>query len=301
MPDFKVRKDGVWDVYFLQARDPVTHKPTITTVWNEYDLKKFENQDPVRYASQAMNDPTTSVFSPLTRSQIEQLIVDGHGIPFRNLSYTIHMDTAFKSTESQSRGDESVIQLWGHYRDGSGDVVFCGAWSAHKWRIEHFQDRLVKVVQECKTQGKRIRLMTDEPEIGGKQGTWEVALRSAFHAANVQMPPFIPLQRGNKKKISRIVMAAGYWVDGHVKLVRDAPGLETLIDQMSKIGSSAHDDYADAAADVFHKDVYNVMHRAAVLEAEENLDAPWDFVLKDAASARAVMYQMADSIKSDVW
>jgi hypothetical protein len=41
-----------------------------------------------------------------------------------------------------------------------------------------------------------------------------------------------------------------------VWLVREAPGVQELISEMSRIGVSAHDDWADAAADVFHPNVY---------------------------------------------
>lgn len=295
MPDLTATS-GRWHVYFLQARDRAG-RPVIPTVWGEQELKDFATQDPVRYASQAMNDPTTSVFSPLTRQQVDALMVDSKGIPLRNLSYTIHMDTAFKSAESQIRGDESVIQLWGHFRDGSGDVVFCGAWSSHLWRIEHFLDKLVQIVRQCRYEGKQIRLMTDEAEIGGKVGSWETVLNSAFNGANVRMPPLILLHRGGKKKLARIIAGASYWIDGHVKLLRDAPGIDNLIGQMTKIGTSAHDDHADCASDVFNKEVYNIMHRP-YNQTNEDAEAPaaWDYIIKDAHSARNALARATERL-----
>ena len=97
--------------------------------------------------------------------------------------------------------------------------------------------------------------------MGGKRGGWETALRSWFIGAGVKrVPRIITLSRGGGRNVTsknnRIAAAIPYWVDGHVKLVQGAPGVEKLIHQMTRLGIATHDDWADASADVFHPDVY---------------------------------------------
>jgi hypothetical protein len=95
--------------------------------------------------------------------------------------------------------------------------------------------------------------------MGGKTGAWTNWLQSAFHGAGLVLPPIIQLGRTRSRKHIRIQEAAGFWVDGHVRLVRGAPGVQKLIAQMVRAGISSHDDWADAAADVFAPDVYQPM------------------------------------------
>lgn len=289
-----LRHDGMWHVYYLQGRDKAG-KPSIPTVWDEPALQKFENQDPLQYASQIMNDPSSSIFTPLTRDQLAQMVVPAEGVPFRNLVYSIHMDTSFKTIESRARGDESVIQLWGHYRDGSGDVIYCGGWSSHRWRIEHFLDKMVEVLRDCAAEGKIVKVITDEKEVGGRQGNWEMTIRNAINSARLRrVPEIILLGRGGKKKLHRIMNGVHFWVNGHVKLLKNAPGLDSLMEQMAGIGTSALDDYADSAADVFNIEVYSAMRPHFTEEplTEEDLASPWDTVIKDGVPAREIKHRL---------
>lgn len=305
LPDFSTSPNGKWHVYFLQGRHP-DGKPSIPHIWSDKRMKEYERKDPLRYAAQIMNDPSSSEFNPLTRAQADQCFIAPNRIPWRRLSYTIHMDTAFKSQDRQARGDESVIQVWGHSRDGSGNVYYKEGYSSNIWRAEDFCQKIVLILQKLKAEGLRVRMMTDEIEPGGKRGTWEMVVQSFCASAGVICPPMITLLRGGRRKTQRMITAASYWVDAHVFLPSEAPGTEKLIDQMTRIGSSAHDDWADCAADVFHVDVYNVMHRlGGEQEASEAPPVnPWDDVLKpqyQINDATAMRYYDTLYPSSDEW
>lgn len=251
------RKDGKWHLFFMAARDE-KNKSVFPEVWSDQRLKDYEKDKNLYYWAQMMNDPASSEFNPLTRAQVEELWIEDKDVP-RNLRYTVHMDTAFKTPTRQARGDESVIQVWGHARDGSGEVYFIEGHGSNVWRMDDFLRLLVQILQRYKASGRRISMMTDEREMGGKEGLWEGAIRTACASTHkVTMPPLLQLTRGDKKKIGRIVQAASYWAEGFVHLPRTAPGVARLVDQMTRIGASAHDDWADAGSDVFHEEVYRV-------------------------------------------
>lgn len=254
-----IRPDGKFEVYFLQSRTP-DRVPVFKEQWPEWRLLESEGTSSLRYAAQQMNDPSSSAYNPLTMDQIKDCWVEKEHVPFAALKYTIHCDTAFWYQERQARGDESVITVWGHL-PGTGDVYYIEGHGSRVWRSEDFTEKLVQIVQRLRAKRYRIAMITDEREMGGKTGAWETLLRNAFHHSNLAMPPFVQLQRSGTAKVQRITNAAGYWVDGHVKLIEKAPGAEDLVKQMVTIGSGAHDDWADAAADVFHKDVYVPMRR----------------------------------------
>lgn len=256
-PRFAVRDDGEWDVYFLQAYD-TNGNTMLPEVWPNKELKSYERTKPQEFAAQMMNEPGSGEHMELTAEQVEDMWVNRADLP-NNLIITCHLDTAFKSNKTRGKGDESVMEFWGHDPRGTGDVYFLEGYGSDNWRIEEFTDELIRVAQRLKTHGKRIRLITDEREMGGKTGTWSQWLTSQFHGAGLKMPPLILLNRAGTQKIIRMREAAGFWVDGHVKLVRDAPGVTKLVGQMVRLGVSSFDDWADAAADVFANEVYKPM------------------------------------------
>lgn len=280
MPGILPQDDGKWHVYFRAARDD-KGRPTYPENWPESRLRDYERSNSLQYASQLMNAPNTGQHVPLLPEQVDKLWVKREEIP-RDLRYSLHIDTAFKNRETMARGDESVIQLWGHTRDGSGDVYFLEGYGSSSWRVEDFNNQLVILLQKLKRERRWPYALTDEAEIGGKTGTWELTLQSWCHAANLATPALKMLNRSGKKKVMRIIQAATYWVDGHVKLVVNAPGVNKLVDQMLRIGTSAHDDWADAAADVFSEDVYVPMRRNAYRDPQPEIRRPYDDELQGA-------------------
>lgn len=283
-PGVTTRPNGRWHVYFRAARF-ADGSPAYPENWPEQRLKEYENANPLQYAAQLMNDPNSGSHVPITAAQIEPLWVDSKDVP-RNLRISVHIDTAFKSKESVARGDESVIQVWGHERS-TGDVYFLEGHGSNRWRIEDFNNQLIMILQRLRNSKRWPFVLTDEAEVGGKYGTWELTLQSWCHSAGIPTPAVVLLSRGSKKKISRIMEAATYWVDGHVRLVRGAPGVDRLIDQMLRIGTSVNDDWADAGADVFAKNVYVPMSRTGARDRQTIPSRPWDSELQDGG-ARAL-------------
>lgn len=251
------RAEGEWDVYFLQAFDN-RGETTFPEMWPTEELRSYERTRPIEFAAQMMNDPASGEHMALTMEQIDQCWIDKQDLP-SYMQYTVHLDTAFKTMTRMGRGDESVIVVFGHDPRGNGDVYYIEGYGNNLWRIEQFTDELVKLCQSYKRLGKRVRLITDEREMGGKSGSWDIVLTSAFRGAGLVMPPFMTLSRARMRKEVRLREAASFWVDGHVRLVRGAPGVHRVISQMVRLGVSAHDDWADAAADVFAPEVYRPM------------------------------------------
>ncbi len=279
MPEVVPRPDGRWHVYFMPGRgsDGI---PIYPENWSETRLKNFEIQNPMMYAAQILQDPNKGSHVALTRAQIDQLWVDAKDVPKR-LMVSIHLDTAFKSRESTARGDWSVIVVLGHTMDGTGEIYFLEGWGSNRWRVEDFNNQLVIVVQKLKQRGLWPFVLTDEAEIGGKYGAWELTLQNWFHAAGLPHPPIKVLNRGGKKKIARILNAVPFWVDRRVKLVRGAPRVSELVEQMLQIGTAPHDDFADAAADVFHNEIYaQTRIRGAQLDLQPRISRPWDMELQ---------------------
>jgi len=278
MSGVALRPNGKWHVYFRSARDEKGN-PTYPENWPERRLAEYEQANPLQYAAQLMNDPNTGHHVPITADQIDLLWVEPRDVP-RNLKISVHIDTAFKSKESVARGDESVIQVWGHDR-GTGDVYYLEGHGSNRWRIEDFNNQLVLLLQKLKSRKQWPFVLTDEAEVGGKYGAWQLTMQSWCHAVGLPAPHIELLPRGGKKKVTRLVEAASYWVDGHVRLVKGAPGIDKLIDQMLRIGTSSNDDWADCGADVFNKMVYVPMNRRGTYEVYVPPSRPWDAQLQD--------------------
>lgn len=273
------RENGKWHVYFRSARDE-NGTPTYPENWSEQRLREYEEQNPLQYAAQLLNDPNTGRHVPIVAEQIDMLWVDPRDVP-KNLKISIHIDTAFKTKESVARGDESVIIVCGHDL-GTGDVYYLEGHGSNLWRIEDFNNHLIMLLQRLRSTRRWPFILTDEAEIGGKFGAWELTLQSWCHSAGIPSPRIELLHRGNKKKVIRIVEACSYWVDGHMKLVRGATNVDKLIDQMLRIGTSRTDDWADACADAFNAKVYVPMRRGSDQVYQPNLNRPWDRELQDS-------------------
>jgi hypothetical protein len=248
-----LRKDGKWRAFYMPAADEEGNA-LMPLVWPKDQLDEYQRKSPSDYAAQVCLRPGTGEQVPLTMDQIKQCMIPRRDVP-KTLSYTIHCDTAFKNKRTIGKGDWSVFEVWGHHPD-TGDVYFMEGHGSSRWRSEEFTTRLLEVTQRYIKTGKRIRAITDEKSMGGKEGVWENHLRSCFSNAGLYLPPYFEFDRRGDVKINRMLVAAGYWVDGHVFLVEDAPSLTNLMWQMSRLGLLDHDDWADAAADVFHPDIY---------------------------------------------
>lgn len=295
MSDFAPTRDGIWHVFHFPGRD-MHQRPTVPNVWSESRMNKFERENPDRYAAQILLRPEISEHNPLTLEQIRDCYVAESDIPFNLLRYTLHFDTAFRAPNRQHSNDETVYQVWGHWRDGSGDVVFIEGYGSNLWRGEDFYQSVIHLIQRYKRLGRKIVAVTDESG-WGKAGAPRLIFESFCHGAGLIAPPFYELSRGGKKKLEqRIIPAASLWADGHVKLIRTAPGLDRLVEQMSRIGRSAHDDWADCAADVFNPQFYNRQRNLGQQETVPPwISSPQDVILKDGGGGADTLRQLYDA------
>lgn len=284
------RIDGQWAVYHLQAEIGIDDQgmpiPLLPEAWSAKELLDYKMSRPVHYAAQMMNEPAVGEHNPITQTLVDRIWVSRDQVP-PNCVISIHLDTAFRFSKKVARSDSSVIEIWAHACDGSGWVYCLECLGSPRWKVEDFCRELLLTVQRYRSAGYHIRCITDEMEIGGKEGTYKAYLESTFHGAGMPAPPIILLRRYGVgvKKEDRIRDAANYWIDGKVWLVREGKGMHELVSQMTRIGVSAHDDYADAAADVFHPQVYYAT-RLTQSEAEEEYmlpRRPYDDILQGGA------------------
>lgn len=262
---YEPRPGGAWRVYFLQARDPQDTqtfprgRPTLPEVWTDKALAEYEDSKPGDYAAQMMNDPGTGEHMPITREQIEDMkfTVDAEH-PLPALEYvTIHVDTAFKDEERMGKGDYSTIVVFGHDLRANGLVYLLEARGSNTWRSEDFNDALIATIRKYRGRNIRVRCITDEVEPGGKRGVWKLLVAQAIEGAGFRCPEILQFTRPRGKNNSaRIREAAGYWVDGYVRIPKNATGIQPLLDEMVRIGVSPHDDYASAASDVFRPEIW---------------------------------------------
>ena len=221
-----------------------------------------------------MNDPSLSELNPITRDQLRQCLISPQQVPWSALRFAITTDLALWDGGKQSNKDETVYLVWGYPRNGSGDVYFIEGYGSPTWRAEDFAKRLISTVQRYRTQNRKVFAITAEVAMAGTKGAWPMALRSQFHDASEPMPTFHEIHRHSAKKELRLGAATTYWVDGHVRLVEGSPGVERLIEQMSRIGQYRVNprikiDWADAAADAFVPELYVPMRRVG------KSSAPW--------------------------
>lgn len=268
-----VDEDGNIHVYFMAGRDN-EGKPTTPKVWPEDRLKRYKRAEPLRYAAQIMNDPSISELNPITREQIQQCGVEKKDVPWNALRFAICCDTAFSDGNKVSSKDETVAVVHGFPRNGSGDVYVIEGYGNASLRAEDFGKLLVSMVQRYRRQGFKIIAITDEKTRAGKKDSWRLALQNFFHDVNEPMPRFIEFERGNTRKYERLQTASTFWVDGHVRYVRGAPGMDKLCEQMARIGQYAVNprikiDWADAHSDFCQPELYQPMRRA-----EQR--TPWD-------------------------
>jgi hypothetical protein len=271
--EYTVSEDGIWHLYFMAGRDindcPKEHlegRPTTPKVWSEDRLRKEKKKNPARYAAQIMNDPSSSETNPLTPDQIRQCVITQDQVPWGALRYAICCDFAFSDGSKILNKDETVYVIHGYPRNGSGDVYVVEAHGSQAWRAEDFAEHLIAKVQAYKRAGKSVFAITGETARGGLKEVARTWLANRFNDKNVAMPVYYEFERGGTKKYARLQNAATFWQDGHVRVVGGAPGVQRVMEQMSKIGQYAVNprikiDYADAHSDAFQPQLYQPMRR----------------------------------------
>lgn len=279
---------GVWNIYFLQARDLADRtefpkgRPVLPEAgWDDEALSAYEARNSQEYNAQMMNSPGTGEHMPITRDQIDALVIKRKDLP--PIEYaTIHIDTAFKNDERTGKGDNSAIVVWLHDLRPTGIVYLDRVLYSNAWRSDQFDDQLLSTILDLRRRGIRIRAITDEAEMGGKRGVYRQHLEQLLTGADLRVPEILQFNRAGTRKTLRIREAAGYWIENFVRLIDNAPNREQLEDEMLKIGFAAHDDVSDAAADVFRPELWRrPVFDGTPLDDHPPLVFPGDEVLRD--------------------
>jgi hypothetical protein len=176
-PD-KYKENGKWRVYFLQARDlsdtatyPKGRPTAPETGWTDANLEDYERKNAKEYSEQMMGTPGIGGHMEMEPDQIAKMRIKREELP--QIEYvTIHLDTAFKSDETRSRGDRNVIGCWLHDIRPTGIVYLDRIKASAEWRSEDFDTHLVNLLAHYRSEGIRVRAITDEREMGGKRGVY---------------------------------------------------------------------------------------------------------------------------------
>ena len=303
MPNVTPSKDGLWHVFFMDAEDDQYpdydgRHYVMPKIWSPMRINSFKKRNMVRYYAQIRNNPTQSPHNLINKEFCNTLIRPRDGIDFKKLRVSLHLDTAFKRIDRKTQGDLNVIGAVGHMMDGSGRCIYLGASAGLDWDSNALGKNLIQDVKHYRAMVHRIACITDEEEIGGKPGIWEAWISNLFQTAKVPQPEIKILNRGAKDKDERLREAAAMWLDGRMLLLEGAPGLDELVDQMCKIGMTAHNDYADAIADCFHRDVYRSIYLAETAIKSEQIN-PFDEILKPGPAGTHAANQIADSFHQE--
>ena len=302
MPGIEIEPDGIWDLFYLDAINDSDNSLVMPQIWDWTRIKDFERENSTRYWAQVRNNPTQNPYNVLPRHMADRLIVDPDKIEYKKLRVSIHIDTAFKNPRRRTRGDYNTVSAAGHEQK-TGRVIFLGAKVSRDWDSEEFAKVLIDTVKNWRLRALRVVCITDEQDIGGKPGVWPAFLKTKFREADVEMPELLILDRDNRRKDEHLAHAAALWRDGKMVLPRDAENLDMLLDQMTKIGMSDHDDIADAMRDAYNQRVYQAVWAAQAVQTKASIGNPFDDVLKPgpianiAAEKIAAMYAAKDEME----
>ena len=168
-----------------------------------------------------------------------------------------HCDFAFKSAEAYLRqsGDLSALHVKTE-RDGT-------VWRINGWRgkvpQDEFGNRLIDMAYWALDEfNARIRYLSYDRITGQGSGDMSTAkwILGLFRRhPRLNTPNLVEIRR-TKRKEEFILDTVWAWQDGLVRLCKEAPYNDQLIDQMLNIGYSPTDDDADAFAAAFHPDIY---------------------------------------------
>ena len=305
-----IRDDGEWNVYFLQALNE--HDESILPeVHSTFELKSYRRSLPREFAAQMMNEPGSGEHMPFPTAEIERCYVSPSDVP-TNLIYTIHLDTALKDARRIGKGDETVIIVVGHDPKGSGDVYFIEGYGSNTWTPEIFLDKLSGILHRYRKEKRKILALTDEINPGDKfkgESMWKETLRSWLIGAGLERLPQIELiarSRGTSESV-KIMQSFSYWWDGHVKLIKGAPGVEVLEEQVTRYGILGMDDWVRAFTDCFTPRIYRRVKNTSNKNLGDELRLPGDELLKGFTAPKSdddyrYLYDhLAPDIKEEDW
>ncbi len=249
------RPDGRWDLFHLPART-AQGDVLAPRIWPKNELDSYLEEHPAEAASQVLLRPGSGEAGLLSFERIEDMYIDYEDMP-TNLPISIHIDTAFKHQARMGAGDYSCLIVAAHDHDGT--VYIPEIRASNRWTVLDFDKHFVEILRKYRRH--RIKGITDEREIGGKEGVWLHHLRTIVHEAGLRLPRFLTLSRAGKNKEERIRTAAGFWAAGYIRLINGVKNTSMLAWQMVRIGVSEHDDLADAAADIFIPQLFSPLNK----------------------------------------
>ena len=275
---------GPWHVIFYSCEDETGTKSTFPEVWPWERLKEIEAKDPRGYACQMLNEPSAVSYMPLKQHHIDQLWVPRSQVPLKECVRVLNLDTAFKYEDQVNRGDYNVIVDWA-LDSRYGIAHFMNGFRNNEWNSKEFMDALITYLKQLHGEGQWPLMITDERAAGGqKEQAFEQFLLGECRANGLPSPNYLPLKRSGQrtqKDENRVRTAVYAWLSGKVRLVEGANEVQALVYEMLHIGTSAHDDMRDAAADVFNPLVYRPYSGAGgLLETDQpRNERPYDELL----------------------
>jgi len=259
---------GVWRVYFFQAEDEITGQPTLPEVMNADEISRAKAHNADDFAKQYQNNPGQSDATPILWTQIRDCFVDYKEL--RQLPLTecsIHIDTAFKSKDSVQRGDDSAVVPVLH-DDRPNGVVYLHTrhiFASNAMRDDQFNDELLLKFRQIRREGYRVKCLTDEKEMGGKEGVYKRQIEALLKGAGFPYTKFMQFNRQGTNKRKRIRTSIGFWTEGYVRILLDKdmqgewiipPVVRKLLNQIMRIDVIEHDDLADCTADIWQEGVW---------------------------------------------
>jgi len=269
-----------WYVCWMAARGE-RGEPVFPQIWPEERLQHMERVKPLFYATQLMNDPSQGQHMPIERKHVDRLWVEPEHVSLMPLDISIHCDTAFKVPERIEQGCFNVIQVWGHQL-GTGIVYYLDGWADRKSGPNEFTTKLVWFIRDVMKGRNAYPFVVTWDKVPGQDGLFGEFLNGALKEAG--MPPINYLELPRQGRISgkdqiRVRQAAYGWRGGKVRLVRGAGDVEALVYEMTHIGTSPYNDRRDAAADVFHLDVYTAATGRGTGDLMGEIERPFDELL----------------------
>ncbi len=206
-----------------------------------------------------LNEPSAVSYMPLKQEHIDQMWVQRSVVPLADCVHVINLDTAFKYEDQVARGDYNVILHWA-LDSRFGVAHYMNGFRNNEWNSKQFMDALIAYLKVLHNSNQWPMVITDERAAGGqKEQAFEQFLLGECRANNLPSPNYLPLKRSGQrtqKDENRVRTAVYAWLSGKVRLVEGASEVASLVYEMLHIGTSAHDDMRDAAADVFNPLVY---------------------------------------------
>ena len=283
-----------WDVWMDYGRNPEDASELYyPSIWTEQRIEEYERIAPAEFAAQVMNMPGRRADQPLQQEHVDRMWVEFADVPpdvWNNIY--LHMDLAWKDSKAykEGRGDYSVIQVWG--RDNAGYSYYLPIAYRGRHMQEQFGNEFTMIMQQLAKHRASVRLMTYDKPKGGMGSSVSTWFRNLCVENKLRCPPILEMTRpGQDVKDDRAMMASRYWIDGTVKLVKGAPYVNFLVDEMLGIGVTRHDDMRDAAADHFHGDLNFQRPRSAGFQpGHEQLSKPWERYFRGGGRQRDGTY-----------